>query len=150
MSGRQRLFNLAIAAVIAIVAAVVIITTSGDDAEPEREAASTPVPAQAEAAPRAKKTPAPKPTPEPVPSIVVRAGAVAGGMQTIEVEEGERVRFDVTSDVPEEVHVHAYDIYEDLAAGEPTRFSFPATITGIIEVELHGSGLQVAELRVEP
>lgn len=153
MSSRQRLVNLAIAAVIAVVAVVVILAGSGNDADTEREAAATPAPTQTQAPDgtrAATPEPTPTPTPDPVPSVRVKAGEVVGGLQTIRADEGDRVRFDVTSDVAEEVHVHAYDIYKDLAAGEPARFSFPATITGIIEVELHGSGLQIAELRVEP
>ena len=33
---------------------------------------------------------------------------------------------------------------------EPVRVSFPAELTGIWEIELHGSGEQIAELRVDP
>lgn len=154
MSRRQRIANLAIAAVIAVVAAVVILASSGDDGEggPDRTAA-TPVPVETRGAggrQRATPTPTPTPTAEPVPEIVVRDGAVRGGLRTIRVDEGDRVRFSVVSDVPEEIHVHAYDIYRDLEPGRPARLNFPATITGVIEVELHGAGLPIAELRVEP
>lgn len=147
MTRRQRLVNLGIAAFIALVAVVAILVTSGED-EPEREAAATPT-ATATTGATAPATPTPKPKPE-IPEVRVRDGKVVGGVAELRFDEGDRIRFDVLSDVDEEVHVHAYDVYGDLVSGEPKRFSFKATITGIIEVELHGSGLQIAELRVEP
>jgi hypothetical protein len=35
-------------------------------------------------------------------------------------------------------------------AGKTVNVSFKASITGIFEIELHGSGEQIASLRVEP
>ena len=145
---RQRLLNLAIAAVIAAVAAVVILSTSGEDEGAPAQPAATPT--AAADGPVGTTTPRPRRTPEPVPALEVRNGQAVGGVRTIRVDEGERVRFDVTSDVPEEIHVHAYEIYRDLTPGKPTRVAFDADITGIIEVELHGSGEPLAELRIEP
>jgi hypothetical protein len=60
------------------------------------------------------------------------------------------VRFTVTSDVAEEVHVHGYDILKEVAPGAPARFRFEATFEGIFEVELERSGEPILELRVEP
>ena len=148
MSTRARLVNLLIAAVIAVVAIVLIATSSGED-EREREATATPAATKADSKP-SKPTPEPTPTPEPVPSIRYEGGKVIGGVKEIEVDQGERVRFDVTSDVAEEIHVHAYDIYRDLVPGKPARVAFDADITGVIEVELHGAGEPIAELRVNP
>jgi hypothetical protein len=45
--------------------------------------------------------------------------------------------------------VHGYDLEKEVGP-EPVRVSFPATITGIFEIELHGTGEQIAELRVDP
>ena len=64
--------------------------------------------------------------------------------------EGETVRFRARSPEAEEIHVHGYDRYVDLPAGETVSESFKASITGIFEIELHGSGEQIAELRVDP
>jgi hypothetical protein len=64
--------------------------------------------------------------------------------------EGETVRFRARSETAEEIHVHGYDRYVDLPAGETVTESFKATITGIFEIELHGAGEQIAELRVDP
>lgn len=156
MNSRQRLVNLAIAAVIAVVAVVIIIATSGGDDEGEREAAATPAattePQQPEAEPGASEEPTPKPTPtaEPVPLIRFEGGELVDGVEEISVDQGDRVRFDVVSDVPEEVHVHAYDLMTDLEPGKKARISFEATITGVIEIELEDSATEIVELRVNP
>jgi hypothetical protein len=92
----------------------------------------------------------PKPAKPAVPRIVVVDGKPRGGVRRLSFDSGERVRFSVTSDVADEVHVHGYDISEDVAAGESVRFSFPARIEGVFEVELEGRGEQIAELRVSP
>ena len=42
-----------------------------------------------------------------------------------------------------------YDIEEEIGP-DPIRISFPATITGIFEIEIHDTGEQIAELRVDP
>ena len=85
-----------------------------------------------------------------VPTIVVKNGAPVGGVRTLTYIKGDRIRFQVDSDVSDEVHVHGYDISEDVDAGGSVRFDFPATLEGIFEVELEERGKQVAELRVNP
>jgi hypothetical protein len=68
----------------------------------------------------------------------------------IAVSKGDRVRFAVTNDQADEVHVHGYNIEREIAAGGRVSFDFPATIDGVFEVELHHSGAKIAELRVSP
>jgi hypothetical protein len=84
------------------------------------------------------------------PTIVVRDGEPVGGVRELEFEAGERIRFRVRSDLADELHVHGYDVNEEIPAGRSAAISFPAEIEGIFEVELHGSGAQIAELRVNP
>jgi hypothetical protein len=83
-------------------------------------------------------------------TIVIRNGEPVGGVQGLEYSAGEQVRFDVRSDVADEVHVHGYDLMKDVPAGGSVSFSFPAEIEGIFEVELEGRKEQIAELRVNP
>ena len=71
-------------------------------------------------------------------------------MRELEADQGDTVRFRVVSSEPEEIHVHGYDLYKDVGPGAPATFSFKADITGIFEIELHGSGTQLASLKVEP
>lgn len=83
-------------------------------------------------------------------TIVVRGGEPVGGVEELEYDAGEQVRFRVRSDVADEVHVHGYDVEEEIPAGGTASLSFPADIEGIFEVELHESEAQIAELRVNP
>jgi hypothetical protein len=84
------------------------------------------------------------------PTVVVRNGEPVGGVQELEFDSGDEVAFTVESDVADEVHVHGYDLMEDVSAGGEVSFDFPAEIEGIFEVELEGRGEQIAELRVNP
>lgn len=85
-----------------------------------------------------------------VPTIVIRGGEPVGGVRELSYEEGDRIRFKVTSDVSDEVHVHGYDLAKDVEAGGTVSFDFPATIEGVFEAELEGRKEQIAELRVNP
>ena len=85
-----------------------------------------------------------------MPTIEVRNGEPVGGIQTLEFSAGEEVRFRVSSDEAEEIHVHGYDIAKDVPAGGTIEFDFPAELEGIYEAELEGQGVQIAELRINP
>jgi hypothetical protein len=85
-----------------------------------------------------------------VPTVVVRDGEPVGGIEELEYSAGDQVSFRVESDVADEVHVHGYDLMEDVPAGGSVSFDFPAEIEGIFEVELEGRKEQIAELRVNP
>jgi hypothetical protein len=83
-------------------------------------------------------------------TVVVRGGKPVGGVQKLEYTKGDRIRFVVKSDVSDEVHVHGYDIPKDVKAGGSVRFSFPANLEGVFEIELESRKEQIAELRVNP
>jgi hypothetical protein len=85
-----------------------------------------------------------------VPTIVVRNGEPVGGIAELEYSAGDEIRFEVSSDVADEVHVHGYDLMEEVPAGGTVSFDFPAEIEGIFEVELEGRKVQIAELTVNP
>ena len=90
-----------------------------------------------------------------VTRIRVQGGEVVGGPQSIEVEQGEPVRIIVTSDAPDEIHLHGYDIEHEAAPGAPARFDFTANAEGVFEMESHtaeDAGLEplVARLVVNP
>lgn len=102
------------------------------------------------AAPAATSTPAARPA-EPAPPLIrVRGGKPVGSIERINVSSGERVRFVVTSDAADEVHVHGYDITRRVPAGRPVTVSFPAQLEGVFEVEMHGGHEQIASVRVDP
>jgi hypothetical protein len=146
VSRAQRLTFLAIAVVIAIVA-VVVLTSGGDDEPETTSATATPTATATDtAAPEetATATPTPKPTPE-VPVVTT-----TGDVTDLEFKQGDTVRFRVRSTVSDEIHVHGYDLMKDVTPGETVTFSFPASITGIFEIELENAGEQIAQLRVDP
>ena len=89
-----------------------------------------------------------KPKPPVIPTVKFVNGAPQGGVLSIVVEEGERIRFNVKSDVADEVHVHGFDITEDVAAGGTAKLNFSADFTGIFEAEMEAAGVPVAELQI--
>ena len=86
----------------------------------------------------------------PVPVIEIVGGKPKGGVAELEFDEGDDIRFAVTSDSADEVHVHGYDVEGEVGPGETAAFDFPADLEGVFEVELHHSGAQIAELTVNP
>jgi len=142
---RQQRFGLLALAVVVAVAAFVIARPGDDEDEPADTSAAT-VPAQTETTAPAATQPA-----EPAATrIRVEGGQPAGGVEKITVKTGDTVRLTVTSDAPQEIHVHGYDIIDNAGPGSPARFRFDADIEGVFEVELEGPHTQIAELRVEP
>ena len=152
MSRAQRLTFLGIAAVIAIVA-VVILVSSGSGGDDETEATGSQAQATATATPtatadggQAEPTATPEEPPTEPPLPVLEKGKVS----KIRVKQGETVAFTVHVDQPDTVHVHGYDIEQDVAPGKDTKISFKADITGIFDIELHSTDEQIAQLRVDP
>jgi hypothetical protein len=150
VSRTQRFVFLGIAVAIAVVAALLFAGREREEpaepagtVEPPAEITPTPQAGGAEAEPRA--TPEPTATPRPRPPLLQ-----AGREQRLRVTEGELVRFRVRHDTAEHVHVHGYDIFEDVPAGETVTVSFEANITGVFEIELEDSHQLLATLRVDP
>jgi FtsP/CotA-like multicopper oxidase with cupredoxin domain len=161
MSRSQRI-ALVVAALLVAVVAFVIAQPGGDDDDGERAATT---PAQTDTggtadgggatAPTETEAP-PPPPPEPeVTRLRMQGGSVVGGAQDIEVERGDVVRIVVTSDAPDEIHLHGYDITRNAGPGQPARFRFRADAEGAFEIESHvaedaGRDPLVARLVVEP
>lgn len=85
-----------------------------------------------------------------VPVIEIKGGAPVGGIAELEFDAGDEIRFEVESDTAAEVHVHGYDIAQEVEAGGSTEFAFPADIEGIFEVELEETATHIAEITVNP
>ncbi len=148
MSRNQRLSFLGIAAAIAVVAIVIFAAGSGPEETAEEtgtQAARQTATPPAGADDGSSSTPEPTPTPTPKPPLLT-----AGEVTKLRFTEGETVRFRARSEGVEEIHVHGYDRYVDLPAGEIVNVAFEASITGIFELELHGAGEQIGQLRVDP
>jgi hypothetical protein len=85
-----------------------------------------------------------------VATIRISGGEPVGGVRKLTFKEGGTIRFRVTDEADDEVHLHGYDIEKPVGPGKPASFSVPATITGRFEVELHGNATPIAEVTVEP
>jgi hypothetical protein len=133
----------AIAALLALVASLALVACGGDD-DDSTDGGTITVDERTTDGNEAGEA---KPT---TPTIVVRNGEPVGGVQELEYSAGEEIRFRVSSNRADEVHVHGYEVEEEIPAGGTAALSFPAEIEGIFEVELHDSEAQIAELRVNP
>jgi hypothetical protein len=77
------------------------------------------------------------------------ADATITGGGRVPVELGTSVTLEVTSDVADEVHVHGYDLMQDVTPDAPATVTFDATIPGVFEVELEELGRQLLTLQVQ-
>ena len=80
--------------------------------------------------------------------VAVEDGKVSPPTRRVEVGVGTDVRLVITSDTADEVHVHGYDLEQDLPAGKRVTLEFTADQAGLFEVEAHESGLQLVQLEV--
>jgi hypothetical protein len=132
MTGRTRLGLIAGAVAIAVIA-FIIAQSGGSDNNDHTTSTSKGATTSATTTP-----------------IQVVNGKPVGGIRKIKVNKGDQVRFSVTSDVSDEIHVHGYDFMKDVKAGGTVRFDFPAKIDGSFVIELENRGEQIASLEVEP
>jgi FtsP/CotA-like multicopper oxidase with cupredoxin domain len=159
MNSKQRLALVVAALAVAVIAFVVLNPSNDDDGNSDNtnavataptenapdEAVSDTTPAETETAPA-------KP---PVTRIAISGGKVDGGAPTIKVTKGDPVRIVITSDAPDELHLHGYDVTKEADAGKPARFVLKANLEGVFELESHtaedaGLPAAVAKLVVEP
>jgi co-chaperonin GroES (HSP10) len=138
MTQGRRIALIAAAVVIAVVAFIVL--------KPDDKKETT---GSGQTAPSGSGTTS-KPTPPTATQIKVVNGKPDGGIKEIDVNKGDQVRFTISSDVSDEIHVHGYDFMKDVKAGGKVTFSFPAKIDGEFVVELEGRGEQIASLVVNP
>jgi hypothetical protein len=123
---------------------VLVVLLTGCSAGTDPDAAAPPAVSEAPSAPSAAS---------PAPSartleVTFAGGEITGVDSRVDVAVGEQVVLRVTSDVVEEIHVHGYDLYADLAPGQPATLSFTADLPGSYEVELHDAGRPLFQLRV--
>ena len=68
----------------------------------------------------------------------------------ISVGQGDQVKLLFTSDAPVEIHMHGYDLEEEVVPGEETELSFEAELSGRFEIEDHETEAELGALLVEP
>jgi hypothetical protein len=77
-------------------------------------------------------------------------GEVVGGLVRANIQQGAQVVLIVRADVEDEVHLHGYDLFANVAPGQVGRIRFRADDPGEFEAELESLGIPVAELTVNP
>jgi FtsP/CotA-like multicopper oxidase with cupredoxin domain len=148
MTRNQRIGLLAAALVVAVVA-FVIAQSGGDDND---GGTSQPAASGGGSNQTTDTTGSTKPT---AFRISVKGGVVDGDTQTFTVKKNDTVRIVVTSDAPDQIHLHGYDIEKEATPGNPARFKFKANVEGAFIIESHaaedaGNDPLLARLHVEP
>lgn len=90
-------------------------------------------------------------TPSPAPQIIKLS--IIGSKATpeiINVQEGETVRIEVTSDMEDELHIHGLDKEILLKKNQPASIEFVADQTGRFIMELHESEKEIGAIEVSP
>ena len=146
---RNTRLGLLAAAVVVAVAAFVIAQSGGDD---DGDKASTPA---ASGSSGGETTQTTEPAQPQAFRINVKGGVVDGDTQTFTVKKNDRVRIVVSSDAPDQIHLHGYDIEKEATPGKPARFDFKANVEGAFIIESHaaedaGNEPLLARLHVEP
>ena len=111
MSGNS-LLRTAIALSVGLLAAISLAACSGSDVGPQSRAFD----------------------------LAIEEGAVelAGGV--ISVTQGDQVTLNFNADEKGLIHLHGYDIEQEVGPGEPTTFDFVADATGMYIFTFHGGG----------
>ena len=142
--------RLLIVGIAVLVAAGLYLVFRPDDTD---EPTATPPPATTEATTTVTTTAPPPPPPGPPPPaqvrIVIRGGLPVGGPRRVTVARGRQVVLSVTSDVSDHVHLHGYDVMQDVGPGMPARIAFRATRPGTVEAELEDRGVQIARITTQ-
>jgi FtsP/CotA-like multicopper oxidase with cupredoxin domain len=154
MNRNQRL-GLIVAVVAIAVVAFVIAKPGGDDDKASSTGSQASGGSQTGGSQTGGGDTEAKPAPPQVNRIAIKGNKVQGGVKTIEVKKGERVRIVVTVDKPETLHLHGWDIEKDAGPGKPARFDVKAMNEGEFELESHtfeDQGLEpaIAKIRVQP
>ncbi len=144
----------ALIALVGVVAAVGLFLLLKDDTADEDSVTTPPAQTASDGSGSGNQEQKPEKKPKPdkpeIPVIEIKGGQPVGGVAEFEVAKGDDIRFVVESDVDEEVHLHGYDVSQDVTAGGKVEFEVPATIEGVFELELEHSVVPIAEISVVP
>jgi hypothetical protein len=143
----NRILIVVVALVVA--AGLYLLFRPDDTDEPSANPPPTTVATTGEATTTAPPPPPPGPPPPAQVRIVVRGGLPVGGPRRVTVARDRRVILTVTSDVSDHVHLHGYDLMQDVGPGMPARIAFRATRPGTVEAELEDRGVQIARITAQ-
>jgi hypothetical protein len=80
--------------------------------------------------------------------VLVTGHKVSPRASVHKIGRGQTVRINVTSNVPDEVHVHGYEKVVTLSAGFGTTIEFVADKSGKFDVDMNKSHLKLLQLEV--
>jgi FtsP/CotA-like multicopper oxidase with cupredoxin domain len=137
---------LLVVAVLIVAGGIVLASTSGGD-DQAGDTETTTQASQTTPTQTAEKQTSPTPRAE---SIRIRGGKPVGGPETLKYRKGDTVRLRITTDSPQEIHVHGYEKELAVDPGKPARLSFKANLEGVYEIESHTTEQLLAQLEVRP
>jgi hypothetical protein len=123
----------------------------GESTKPEQQAQGESSKKDKERKPKKDKPEAHEsPTPEGnVVRVRVAGGSVQGVEDTVDLAVGEKLTILVRSDTADEVHVHGYNLFDDVGPKQQAKIELTADIPGVFEVELEDAHLLLFELQVQ-
>jgi Cupredoxin-like domain len=68
----------------------------------------------------------------------------------ISVDQGDTVTLRVSSDKPIKLHVHGYDVEQEVEPGRKSNIEFEADLTGRFEIEDHETEKELGVIQVRP
>jgi FtsP/CotA-like multicopper oxidase with cupredoxin domain len=78
-----------------------------------------------------------QPAAEQVFELRIEGGEVAHGVRSLRVTQGDRVRLRWNADAPTVLHLHGYDIEQEVVPGRVTEMRLDAYATGRFPIEIH-------------
>jgi hypothetical protein len=76
---------------------------------------------------------------EQVFDLRIEGGELADGARSLRVTQGDSVRLRWTTDAPVILHLHGYDVEQEVAPGKVTEMHLEAHATGRFPLEVHAS-----------
>jgi hypothetical protein len=82
--------------------------------------------------------------------INVEHGRLTSKRRVLVVHRNDEVILHITTDTPDEFHLHGYNLLVELAPGKAATLHFRANLTGRFTYELHKTDLELGALEVYP
>ena len=77
-------------------------------------------------------------------ALKIEHGHAPPNMRVIRVTQGDVVRLELTSDQPQFVHLHGYEIQTEISPGKVTALAFTASLTGRFPIHLHAGDVDAS------
>jgi len=139
---------------VAVVAGALALSGCGGDTAASPETATEPTTTEAATSTTTTTTTAPTTT-TAAPrtrtiTLVVKGGRPQGGIQRPTIDQGDKVVLVIRAASGEAVHLHGYNLEQEIVPGAAARMPFTADIAGRFELELHPTDTLLAVLEVKP